>query len=60
MSKNFNFEFALVCKNLPLSLVNGLSLTQHDPVDLNKAKEQHENYLNICVWELSLVYNMFL
>ena len=46
MSKNFNFEFALVCKNLPSSLINGLSLTQHDPVDLNKAKEQHENYLN--------------
>lgn len=46
MSRNLNFEYALVCKTIPNSLMNGLSLEAHEPLDLKKAKEQHELYLN--------------
>ena len=41
----FNFEFALVCSGLPDSLVNGLSLEKHEPINLELARQQHENYL---------------
>lgn len=44
-AKLFEYEYALVCKNLPSSLVNGLSLEQHDPVDVEKAKKEHNDYL---------------
>ena len=50
MSENsnfFHFEFALVCRNIPASLVNGLSLIEHDQVDLIAAKEQHHEYLRL-------------
>lgn len=44
-AKYFEYEYALVCKNLPSTLDNGLSLDQHDPVDLATAKEEHRQYL---------------
>ncbi len=43
---SFNFEYALVCRDLPNSLLNGLSLSEHTPVDLEEARIQHANYLN--------------
>ena len=43
---SFNeFKYALVCNDIPNSLVNGLSLTQHEPVSLETARQQHKAYL---------------
>lgn len=38
------YEFALVCRGVPKSLVNGLSLSDHEPIDLEKAISQQESY----------------
>jgi len=43
--KCFEYEYALICNGLPSSIVNGLSLEDHDPVDLDLAKKQHSEYL---------------
>lgn len=44
--ENFaNYEYALVCRDLPKSLVNGLSMDKHDPIDLVAAEDQHTKYL---------------
>jgi len=40
------YEYALVCKNLPKSLVSGLSLEKHDPISLEEAAIQHSEYLS--------------
>lgn len=45
VSKCFEYEYALVCNDLPDSILNGLSLEDHDPVDLAAAKKQHSEYL---------------
>ena len=44
-AKDFQYEYALVCRNLPTSLVNGLSLEEHEPVELAKAADEHNQYL---------------
>lgn len=49
MSSNnaFSFKHAIVCRDVPNSLINGLSLdANHEPVDVNKARAQHLNYLS--------------
>lgn len=45
VSNFFEYGYALVCNNLPSSMINGLSLEDHDPVDIPHAKKQHSNYL---------------
>ena len=42
----FNFEFALVRTSIPASTVNGISMGDHEPVDLQKARDQHQAYLD--------------
>ena len=42
----FKHKFALVCNGIPNSLVNGLSLEEHEQIDLEKARQQHLVYLN--------------
>lgn len=44
-AQSFEYEYALVCKNLPSTLVNGLSLEEHEPVDVAKAEKEHSDYL---------------
>ena len=44
-AKDFQYEYALVCRNLPTSLVNGLSLEEHEPVELAKAADEHNQKL---------------
>lgn len=44
---DFNYNYALVCSDVPNSLVNGLSLEEHEPVNLELAVEQHKLYLNL-------------
>jgi hypothetical protein len=44
-AKYFQYEYALVCRNLPTTLVNGLSLEEHEPVELAKAVDEHNQYL---------------
>lgn len=48
MQKVLNeFKYALVCNDIPNSLVNGLSMsTQHDPVSIDVGRQQHQFYLN--------------
>jgi hypothetical protein len=43
----FEFDCAIVCINVPKSIVNGLSLNQHEPVVVEKAALQHKKYLNV-------------
>lgn len=43
----FNYTHALVCEDVPRSVINGLSLDKHEPVDYDLAKKQHEAYLKI-------------
>ena len=45
MDRFAKYEYALVCKDLPKSLVNGLSIENHDPVSLDDATRQHNDYL---------------
>ncbi|RNA18741.1 N(G)-N(G)-dimethylarginine dimethylaminohydrolase 1 [Brachionus plicatilis] len=42
---NFEYTHALVCDDVPKSVINGLSLDEHEPVDYEMAKNQHESYL---------------
>jgi hypothetical protein len=42
----FEYDCAIVCNNVPKSAVNGLSLDKHEPVDVEKASLQHQNYIN--------------
>jgi dimethylargininase len=42
---NFEYEYALVMSDIPQTLDSGLSLEQHDSVNLSLAREQHQNYL---------------
>ncbi len=46
MDRFAKYEYALVCKDLPKSLVKGLSLENHDPVKLDEAIKQHNDYLD--------------
>ena len=39
------FDYVLVCNDLPNSVVNGQSLEEHEPMDLEKAKIGHQMYL---------------
>jgi dimethylargininase len=39
-------NYALVCETIPKSIVNGLSLEKHEPVNFERAKSQHKAYLN--------------
>ena len=41
----FEYDYALVLSDIPQTLDNGLSLEEHDQIDLHKAREQHLNYL---------------
>lgn len=43
---DFNYTHALVCESIPNSLVNGLSLDEHEPIDLSLAMTQHKAYLD--------------
>lgn len=40
----FTHEYALVCRRVPASLVDGLSMDEHEPIDLTKATQSHEAY----------------
>lgn len=43
----FSFEYALVRTSIPESTVNGISMnSEHEPVDLQKARAQHQAYLD--------------
>lgn len=47
MSSEIKYNYALVCRNLPNSLINGLSLdNQHEPVDIEEARKQHKAYID--------------
>ena len=46
MSNEIKYNYALVCRNVPSSLINGLSLGEHEPVDLDKAKKHHKEYID--------------
>ena len=41
----FSYKYALVCEEIPKSLADGLSLSEHSPVDLKIAQEEHKQYL---------------
>lgn len=41
----FQYTHALVCEDVPKSITNGLSLDEHEPVDFEMAKKQHQVYL---------------
>ncbi|CAF0867782.1 unnamed protein product [Brachionus calyciflorus] len=45
--KPFFYTHALVCEDIPHSLNNGLSLDDHEPIDLDLARRQHQSYLDI-------------
>jgi dimethylargininase len=46
-STRLNYEYALVCSDIPNTLINGLSLSSdHEPVNLQLAREQHQTYIN--------------
>jgi len=46
-STKLNYEYALVCSDIPNTLINGLSQSSdHEPVNLQLAREQHQNYIN--------------
>lgn len=42
---DFTYEYALVRSSIPESTINGITMSNHEPVDLNKARETHEAYL---------------
>ena len=42
----FKYEYALVRKTIPNSTIDGISMNDHEPVDVQKAREQHQAYLN--------------
>lgn len=46
MNSSFEYEYALVVNKVPKSAINGLSLADHDPVDIEKALVEHQNYIN--------------
>jgi dimethylargininase len=40
----FSYDLAIVMKDVPESLNDGLSLSKHEPINLDVAREQHEQY----------------
>ena len=42
----FEYDCAIVCNNVPNSAIKGLSLSHHEPVNVEKASKQHKEYLN--------------
>jgi len=42
----FQHDCVLVCNDLPNSIINGLSLEKHDPLDLKIARQDHHLYLD--------------
>ena len=46
-SSPFEYDYALVCRSVPKSLVNGLSLADHEAVNLDEATAQHRQYLDL-------------
>ena len=54
MSLNsFEYKYALVCKSVPNSVKDGLSLKTHDGIDVEKAREEHCLYLD-CMKSIGL------
>ena len=45
-NENFQYNYALVCNNLPNSVLNGQSIEEHDPINLETARNDHQMYLN--------------
>ena len=41
-----NNDCVLVCNDLPDSVVNGQSLEEHEPINLEVARRDHKAYLN--------------
>ena len=40
------YDCALVCSDLPNSVINGQSLEEHEPINLEVARKDHQAYLN--------------
>lgn len=43
---NFKYEYALVCRDIPKTIANGLSIEDHEPVDLNKTIQEQKDYID--------------
>jgi dimethylargininase len=52
-ANNFEYKYALVCKYVPDSIKDGLSLKKHDGIDVDKAREEHRLYLD-CMKSIGL------
>ena len=49
----FYFKYAIVCRSVPNSITQGLSMSKHDEVNVGKAQEEQDLYLK-CLESIGL------